>query len=338
MNKTHLIYLTAIVVVAFALAGCGGGVTGHGVNREGSATGDVLTASGQVAAVMLVQEWAEILWGVLSTQTGGQTPTLTVPVANPDGSSTSTLTTADGTTGTITTYLDGSGRIDIVRPNGVTQTVTSSAPVDDGPKRTTDWTVACSDGVTVRYTSVVDDQGTWWDMTDDTTDLTGTSTLPGGVTQTFVVATTPAATTLRSVQSDGSVFTLYVLMTLPDFMPDYTKDATGTYVSANFNIAFTLSHTPAIANRWAAVSSDLGSQMTGDFKLDEDFSGYGQLQQTVAGGQKLSAVVKWTQQGDTQIDLLSGQSRQTQPAGAALDYLQHRWQTLAALKAPAPGP
>lgn len=339
MKKTYLIYLTAIIAIASALAGCGGS-GGHSINSAGRAGGVVSMASGQVAAVAFVQLWSELLWGVVTNQTGTQTPSFTDPEYNPgDNSWTSTLTTADGTWASVTTFADESSRIDITRPDGTTQTVTQSAPVSDGgSKLTRNHTVASSDGLSVEYTSVDDDQGSWWDMGDDTVQLEGSSTLPEGVTQTFEVSTVPGETTVRSVQSDGSTFTLNVPLTSPDFQPDYTKDATGTYVSSDFNISFTLTH-PQTEDpiRWSVMSSDLGQQMTGAFSLNSDFSGNGQLEETGSGGQTLIAILTWQQHGDTQIDLLSGQSRQTRPAGAALDYLQHRWQTLAAMQAPAPG-
>ena len=71
--------------------------------------------------------------------------------------------------------------------------------------------------------------------------------------------------------------------------------------------------------------------------LDGDFSGFGQLTEGDASGETLVALVTWTQYGETDVYLLDGQNRYMGPSGAALDFLENRWQTLAALLAPAPG-
>jgi hypothetical protein len=77
--------------------------------------------------------------------------------------------------------------------------------------------------------------------------------------------------------------------------------------------------------------------MTGTFSLGSDFSGFGQLEESSALGQTLVALASWTQDGDIQAYSLSGQDIRMGPSGAALDFLEHRWETLAALLAPSPG-
>jgi hypothetical protein len=102
-------------------------------------------------------------------------------------------------------------------------------------------------------------------------------------------------------------------------------------------VDFMLTATPRYPSRWAALLSHLGAGITGTFSLNSDFSGFGQLTEGGLCGDALLALLSWTQDGETHVYLLSGQDRYMGPAGAALDYLQYRWQTLTALMAPAPG-
>lgn len=331
MKRTVMLLRVLMVIVPVM------GLAGH---CGSAAINAVSSASGQVTAAVYVQQWSQILWGVVSNQTGTQEPSFSDPVENPDGSWTWTLTAADGTYASVTNYADGTARMDLVLPNGTTQTVTQSADRGDGwAIIITDWTLTSSDGLSVQYTSTTDlGEVEEYDQADDTVDLVGSSILPKGITQTFEVHTIPNLTSVRSVQSDGSTFTLEVPLTDIDFLPDYSRNATGTYVSRAFNIAFTLTHIEDNPNLWSVVLSRLGPKLTGEFSLNGDFSGYGQLIETLSRGRrKLSAVVSWKQYGESQVYPLSGRRSQTRPAGAALAYLQHRWQTLAALMGPAPG-
>ena len=289
----------------------------------------------QVAAALYVQQWGQILWGLVTAQTGTETPSFGDPVFNPDGSVTQRFTTADGTEVTLTAFPDGSARLDILMPDGSSQTVLQSVPVFDGISVTTiNWSVTSSTGLTTEYVSIVDDRETVFDISDDITELVGSSILPGGITQEFYVLTADGLTQIEATQSDGSTFTLVVPLALPDFVyPDFTQDALGTYTGPRLGLDFVLRPTPKFPSRWAAMLSDLGGGVTGTFSLHSDFSGFGQL--TEAG--TLLALIAWTQTGETDVYLLNGQDRYMGPSGAALDFLENRWQTLTALLAPAPG-
>jgi hypothetical protein len=98
-------------------------------------------------------------------------------------------------------------------------------------------------------------------------------------------------------------------------------------------LSFTLASTTAAPSRWATMLSDLGGGVTGQFSLNPDLSGSGQLTES---GQP-QAILSWTRSGETSVSFLSAERSATSPAGAAVDYLVHRWQTLTALMAPAPG-
>jgi len=326
LRPLHVLALGCLVVT---LAGC----------SSGSARGPVSAASasapGQVASTLFVQEWGQILWGLVTTQTGTETPSFGDPVFNPDGSVSQTFTGADGTEAVITAFPDGSVSLEISYPDGSTQTVLQSVPEFDGvSKTTTDWEVTSSDGTSVSYTSVVDDRGTIFDISDDTTELQGTSVLPNDLTQQFTVFTGSGQTDLQSEQSDGSTFTLRVPLGPPDFMlPDFSQPATGTYASDGVEIQFSLSSTAGAPSRWATMSSDIGGGLTGEFSLDSHFAGSGQLLQD----EGLAALLSWTRTGDTEVNFPTAERSDVSPAGAALDYLVHRWQTLTALLAPAPG-
>lgn len=324
------IHVLACACLAVTLAGCSSG------GSRGPVSAGSRAASGQVAAALLIQQWGQILWGLAANQTGTQTPSLGDPVFNPDGSITQSFTGADGTVAVLTFLPDGSIRLEITYPDGTTQTVSQSVPVFDGiSKTTTDWQLDSSDGLSTTYTSVVDDRGTIFDASDDTTELQGSSVLPSGETQQFTVLTANGETTVQTQQSDGSSFSLQVPLVPPLLqLPDFSQPATGTYSSGDFSAQFTLSSTADAPLRWASLVSDMSGGLTGQFSLEPDFSGSGQL---LEAGQPL-ALLSWTRTGETQVSFLSAQSSATSAAGAALDYLVHRWQTLTALLAPAPGP
>jgi hypothetical protein len=162
--------------------------------------------------------------------------------------------------------------------------------------------------------------------------------LPGGLTQTFQALTAAGRADIQSTQSDGSTFTLTVPLAFPDFiLPDFSQETIGTYADPDRTMSFSLISTPRYASRWAALVSDTGDGLAGTFSLNGDFSGAGQLEEINVSGQTLAALMSWTQEGEVQVYLLTGQNLYMGPAGAALDFLQHRWQTLAALLAPAPG-
>jgi hypothetical protein len=305
----------------------------------GYAADPLSTVPEQVSAALYIQEWSQILWGLVTSQTGTATPSFGDPVVNPDGSFSQSFTTADGTQATLTAFLDGSARIDIVLPDGTTQTVLQSVPVFDGVSTTAiDWETTSSEGLSVQYTSRVDDRGTIFDMADDITELQGSAALPGDLTQQFSVVTADGLTQVESTQSDGSVFTLSVPLAAPDYAyPDPSQQATGTYAGPGFSIDFVLMSTPTYPTRWSAFLSDLGGGGAGTFALHRDFSGFGQLTDDDSGIDTLVALLAWTQQGQIDVFLLDTQNRYMGPSGAAMDFLQNRWETLTALLAPAPG-
>jgi hypothetical protein len=297
------------------------------------------TVPQQVSAALYVQQWSQILWGMVTSQTGTETPSFGEPILNPDGSISQSFRAADGTLTVLTAFPDGSARIDIVLPDGTSQTVVQSSPVFDGVSvTTTDWRVTSSAGLLVEYQSAVDDRQTIFDISDDTTELVGSALLPGGLTQEFYVLSADGVTDLQSTQSDGTEFILRVPLALPTFThPDFSQNAVGTYSGPDFTVHFVLTATPKFPTRWAAILSDLGGGAVGTFSLHSDFSGFGQLTESDDWGETLVALVTWTQYGETDVYLMNGQDRYMGPSGAALDFLENRWQTLTALLAPAPG-
>jgi len=323
--------LVALACLVGVVAGCAGGGAGGALSTAAD------SASGQSAAAIFVQEWGQILWGLRSSQTGTHPPSVTPPHRNPDGSWSYTITSADGTITVVTAFRDGSARLDITYRDGSTQTVQQSIPQPDpaDPSRTTTgYQVECNSGLAVDYSTVVDDQGTPFDMSDDTTDMTGESVLPDRMRQQFHVFTGSGNTAVDSQQSDGSHFTMGVPLVRPRFAsPDFAQATGGTYGSESFGIQFTLESTPAARTRWATMSSDLGGGITGEFALGPDFSGNGRL---LRDGEP-TALLSWTRTGNIRLALLTGGSGAATPAGAATDYLVHRWQTLAGSLGPAPG-
>jgi len=328
-SQPHVLHACVLACLVLTLAGCSGG------SARGPVSAGSQSAPGQVASALFVKQWGQILWGLESSQTGTGTPRFGDPIFNPDGSVSQTYTGPDGTQAVITGFPDGSVTLEITYPDGATQTVEQSVPQFDGVSTTTlEWLVTSSRGLSVTYTSVVDDRGTVTNMSDDRTHLQGSSRLPDDLRQDFEVTTSDGETQVQSDQSDGSTFTLTVPLGGPDLaFPDFSQASTGTYATAGVTSEFTLASTAAAPGRWASMSSELGDGVTGEFSLAADFSGGGRLLQNNA----LTALVSWTGLGDTDVDFVSAEHSATSPAGAAADYLIHRWQTLAALLAPAPG-
>ncbi|MGC9319414.1 MAG: hypothetical protein ACP5KN_15380 [Armatimonadota bacterium] len=318
-----------LACLVLLLAGCSSGSI-RGVQTVGSQY-----TPRQVSAVLFVKQWGQILWGLVTSQTGGEEASFGDPVFNDDGSVTQTYTAPDGTKAVITTFPDGTVTLEIIYADGTSQTMRQSVPEFDGVSQTTiDWEVTSSDGTTVTYTSIIDDRGTPFDMSDDAFELQGTSQLPSGLTQQFEVITAGGQTTVQSQQSDGSRFSLDVPLAAPDFLqPDFSQATTGTYVINGETAEFSLTEAAGAPGRWGTMSADLGDGVSGVFHLGPDFSGSGRLLRD--GG--LVALPSWTETGDSEVNSVTAGSSHAMPAGAALDYLVHRWQTLSALMAPAPG-
>ena len=318
--------LMALLCTVVLIAGCSTGGIG------GLQTVGTQFAPSQVSAGLYVLQWSQILWGLQARQTGTQSPVFGDPVFNDDGSISQTYTGPDGTEAVITQLLDGTVRLEITYPDGSTQTVLQGVSEFDGVSKTTiDWEVTDA-RMTVRYTTVVDDQGTIFDNSDDTAEMSGTSELPSGLTQEFEVQTAGGRSQLTSRQSDGSVFTLDTPLRAPNFSaPNFAQPTTGTYRFRGMTVAFTLASTAEVPGRWARMTSTAAGGISGEFALAADFAGTGRVMQD---GQ-LVALPNWEPNGDADINWVSAQSSQTAPAGAVLDYITHRWQTLTALLAPA---
>ena len=296
----------ALAALLACLAGCSGG------SAHGPATAGSRSAPAQVAAALFVQQWSQILWGMVTSQTATGTPSFGSPVLNPDGSVSQPYTGADGTAVLLTVFTDGSAALAVTYPDGSGQTTRQGVPQYLGNKTTTAWEITASDGLAVNYTSVVDNNGTFITMADDTTDLEGSSVLPGNLTQQFTVHSARGQTALQSDQSDGSTFTMTVPLKRPDFAyPDLSQPASGTYRFGGVDSELSLASTVAVPSRWARLSSDLGGGTSGDFRLAADFAGTGQLHQDGS----LLALLSWTRSGDMSLSFVAGDRADTDPAG-----------------------
>ena len=92
--------LLIVLSMPLALNGCSGG------GMDSPEKKGARLAPAQVAAAMYVQQWSQILWGLVTMQTGTQAPTVGNPVPNPDGSVSQRFTAADGTEWVMTAYPD----------------------------------------------------------------------------------------------------------------------------------------------------------------------------------------------------------------------------------------
>ncbi len=288
------------------------------------------TIPAQVTAAVYIQEWGQIMWGLLVSQTGTQPSSYGDPVFNPDGSVSQSFIAPDGTIAIQTGFLDGSARIEITLPDGTSQTILQSVPVDFGHISTRGYHVTSSDGLAVDYTLVWDTRGTL-DMSDDRQESSGSAVLPDGLTQVFSAVLDGGRVDLQSTQSDGSTFSMSVPMLAPNFIhPDFSQAAIGSYSDSNAALEFSLMWTPVYQSRWAALVMDLGEGLVGTYSLNADFSGTGQLEDSG----ELLALVSWTRLGEIHAYSLTGSNMQMSPTEAALDFLRHRWQTLSGLYGP----
>jgi hypothetical protein len=307
-------------------------------SRPGRAADALSTIPGQAAAGVYLQEWSQFLWGLLASQTG-TLPVWGDTVHYPDGSSSMSFEAPDGTVGLKTQFPDHSFLIEMTLPDGTSQTIEieprTGSP--DGNVKISVFHVTSSDGFDLNYTRLQDGGGTRWDATDDWMQLWGIGVLPNGLSQSFTVTATDVRAEVESTQSDGSTYSMSVPLDpdpdLPKMLPDFTEVTSGTYTDATTAMHFTLAATPKFPLRWAAMLTDVEGGVTGALSLNADFSALGQLE---ADGM-LAALVCWTRGGNVQACDLTGQNVQMGPAGAALDFLRYRWQTLTALGEPNPG-
>jgi hypothetical protein len=319
------LFLVTVLTSAFAM----------GARAE--AADSLSTIPAQTAAIAYVQEWTQVLWGMTSMQTPAALIATGDPVMNPDGSGSQQYIGPDGTTALYAWGADGSYCFTVWLPDGNVQVMTGAPPGYDGVT----WLFATefdsSDGTHADCLTTLN-EGDPMDPADDVTTMEGSAIVPGGITQTFSATAAGEWTSLRSAQSDGSVFTLSVPMAAPMYIvPDLSQGAAGTYAIGDLTVAFALAPTPASPDRWAALLCDLDDGTTGIFALNADFSGFGQVEQSALGGTDLVALVSWTRDGDVSAYSLDGQNLQLGPSGAALDFLTHRWETLSAFLGPASG-
>jgi hypothetical protein len=304
-------------------------------SRPVGAADALWSVPGQAAAGMYLQDWSQFLWGLLASQTG-TFPTWEDAVEQADGSSTARFWADDGTEGRMTWFPDNSSLIEMDLPDGTSQTILMESPISDPDEIVTInmFHIRSSDGFARDYTRVFDSGEITWDASDDWMQYSGAGVLPNGLRQSFTVTATGGRAEVESTQSDGSTYTMSVPLdpfaALPRMLPDFTKVASGTYTDPTTAMEFSLTSTPTFPGRWAALLTDVEGGVAGTLSLNEDFSAVGQLE---ADGM-LAALVCWTHDGDVQVCDLTGQNVQMGPAGAALDFLRYRWQTLTALNAP----
>ncbi|MBU0610320.1 MAG: hypothetical protein KKI08_20735, partial [Armatimonadetes bacterium] len=169
---------------------------------------------------------------------------------------------------------------------------------------------------------------------------TGTIRLPGGAAMNFTLDRVEGdRDQLQVALPDGSVLTLNIpirgdLAYRQDW-PRYADGVTGTFTvpgrgATQLQIgAELLPDGDGVWNRWQSAAAD-GTQ--GDYALNADSSGTGQLQQ---GGQPVGAL-RWTDQGVGMLDLLGAGVEAVTPSAAARDFRLDQWVRNTALLGPAP--
>jgi len=329
MKTTSLLLGISLLLLAVLLGGCSGAGVPVAAN-----TGGLLQAlaADHLSALQLFYGWL----GVLYQRVAAVAPVPNIEVL-PDGTTRLWGTNSDGSQFEWFLNPDGTGRGTITWPDGTTFTQVSDATVY-GPDwlTTTDHVVnTYPNGATIDTTIV----GDYHDVNLHQT-WTGTIRLPGGAAMNFTLDRVDGdRDQLQVTLPDGSVLTLNIPIRNDldgrPIWPRYANGATGTFTVPGRGVtqlqigAELLPDGDGVWNRWQSTAAD-GTQ--GDYALNADSSGTGQLQQ---GGQPVGAL-RWTQQGAGTLDLLGAGVEAVTPSAAARDFRLDQWVRNTALLGPAP--
>lgn len=322
--RTLMIWaLIGAIAGALVLGGC----SGAGVSAFDASGGSLQTlAADHLAALVLVRSW---LVALHSHPQSGSTATFTQENL-PDGSTRFVGTNSDGSTFDYILRPDNSGEgtwwLGPDRP-----IVSAWGPLlQQGAVYTQEFTQTFWDGMALHQTIVTD----FTDPTAMVITYTGSATLGDGRAMDFtVVQRAREHEDITLELPDGSTCEYRVPLTFRDFSswePDYSREAAGHYVSPTGERQdFTLTGRGSRWVRWDLVAPD---GTTAQFTLDPDYAGDGTL---VDDGRVLAAL-RWDADASGVLDLLSAQSAEVGPTGAALDFAIDRWIENAALLGPAP--
>ena len=314
-----------------------------------SGVAEIKLAEQHLSAVRTVQRWAAFAYGLRAPVANPCQPMIGDVVFNPDGSTSQHFVNEDCSQADVTVQPDTSFTTDIKYPGGLeehVQGVASDFVIPDPPlfPQQFDITHTLSTGDRAHYVQKfqLEDNGTGLLFIVNTT-TDGTLTLGSGETAK-----------LHFVQprpSNATAFTDVLDLTLPsheklhwevpitrffdDFgnlgeEVDFTRPAPGSYQAGASSIDFQVLGANDRFNRWLLGD---GGKLSGQFVLNQDFSGSGRALR----GKQLVFVGKWDVRARGTILLADGQAAVAGPSRGATDFGNLRFRALGLANAPAPG-
>lgn len=309
MRRT-IVLLSVAVAAVVLLGGCSG--TGAPA-ADARGAGVQTLAADNLSALVLFSEWTQALY----PKTGG-TPTINGPEPQPDGSLRFWGTNSDDSTFEWFAQPDGSSTGTLTWPDGLTFSQVADAILwspDHRTRSTEHFVNTYPDGgrlecrVVAHYGSVT------------TSVWTGTATLKDGKTTGFVLQRAlPGHDELTVPLEDGAQLEFSVPLSLHvgGLGPAFAGGATGALQSPGGR---SLSFTASGLDDWAKWAIEGADGFTGEFALREDWSADGQLRQ----GGALAGALRWTEGFIGTLDLLGATQEHVTPSAAALNGGISRW-------------
>lgn len=303
-----------------------GGCSGAGLTAFDAAGGSLRTlAADHLAALVLVRSW---LVALHSEPESGSIADFTREEL-PDGSTRYVGTNSDGSSFDYILRPDGSGEGTWWLATGNSFSTTWTPTDAAGAVSAFHVTKTFDDGTALVYDYVVD-----FSNPAVQTGYDGDATLPDGRTMEFAIRRTAGDREIVALDLPDGAHCEYEVplrtVGLDAFAPDYAGTPRGRYINpSGARLDFTLAGRGSRWVRWRLTAADGTS---GEFTLAPDYSGDGTLTE---GGSVIGAL-HWSADAMGVLDLLTAESAEVGPTGAALDFAIDRWIENAALLGPAP--
>jgi len=315
--------LAAAIVAASIAAGC----SGAGISATEARGGDIdALAADHLTAVVLVRSWLNALHTKPGEDDGCEQEYHSERL--PGGSTRIWGTNSDCSTYEYTVLPDGSGQGALTLADGTAIAETWGIVVWDGNIATRDITKEFGDGFRLDYAWTGDYSRAWLTVTWE-----GDAILPDGRAAEFAVVQRGGDREEVTLDlPDGARCDFRVPLTLEgtdQFVPDYTRQITGHYVSAaGQRHDFTLDGWDGRWVTWQMAADGIA----GEFTIGEDYAGDGQVSQDG----RLAGALRWDADGAGVLELLLAGAAEVGPSGAALDFQIDRWIATVALLGPMP--
>jgi len=325
MRTLIICALTGAIAGALVLGGC----SGAGVSAFDATGGSLQTlAADHLAALVLVRSWLVALHYRAPEEDESCEDSFTREEL-PDGSVHWVGTHRDCTTYDYILRPDNSGEGTWWLADGRRIIIVQGPLTQEGRVYTVESTKTFWDGMVLQQRVVSDFSQPVIVITS-----TGTATLGDGRSMEFrVVQRAREHEDILLELPDGSRCEYRVPLVFSDgsnWSLDYSRDVAGRYVGpTGVGLDFTVSGAGSRWARWSLTGTD---GVTGEFTLDPQYAGDGTLSED---GEVVGAL-HWDTSGRGGLDLLTAESAEVSPTGAALDFAIDRWIENAALLGPSP--